>query len=162
MAVLIAGTVLMSTFLPRDLPPIVEAFHHRAEERVLGMEKWERDWSDVIERHEPKPHRHAYSIGEGVERWRSLVEQYFRPEDVPWAMAVMGCESGGNPNAKNPDSTASGLFQHLASFWPERAVKAGWAGADIFDPEANVAVAAWLRDTKGGRGHWTCTKKVTW
>lgn len=87
---------------------------------------------------------------------RGLVALYFPPENVDAAMSVMWCESRYNPNAKNPRSSASGLFQHLARYWPGRSAAAGWAGADIFDPEANIAVAAWLSD--GGRdwGHWVC------
>ncbi len=90
-----------------------------------------------------------------VERWRPLVAENFFPEDVPWAMRVLHCESTGDPDAKNPRSTASGLFQHLASLWPKRSVAAGWAGADVFDPEANVAVAAWLYYLDGP-SHWVC------
>ena len=91
-----------------------------------------------------------------VEQWRPLIERYFAPADVGWAMRVMSCESGGNPNAKNPAGSASGLFQHLAAkYWTARAVAAGWAGADVFDPEANVAVAAWLY-YHGGPSHWVC------
>ena len=71
-------------------------------------------------------------------------------------MRVIACESGGNPNAKNSGSSASGLFQHLAAkYWVSRSASAGWAGASVFDPEANVAVAAWLQRT-GGWGHWVC------
>lgn len=95
------------------------------------------------------------SYGGTVEEWSFLISKYFQPGDVPWAMRVMACESGGDPNAKNPTSTASGLFQHLASYWDGRSVAAGWGGADIFDPEANVAVAAWLFYT-GGPSHWVC------
>lgn len=103
----------------------------------------------------PVVHRHWSTAG--VEQWRSLVEKYFHPEDVTWALRVMQCESGGNPNAKNSHSSASGLFQHLARYWPERSVKAGWAGASIWDPEANIAVAAWLfYAPHGGPSHWTC------
>lgn len=90
-----------------------------------------------------------------VEQWRPLVEKYFQPDAVPWAMRVMACESGGDPFAKNPNSSASGLFQHLARYWPDRSSAAGWGGADIFDGEANIAVAAWLFAT-GGPGHWVC------
>ena len=90
-----------------------------------------------------------------VEQWRGLVESYFRPADVAWALRVMACESGGNPNAKHPRSSASGLFQHLARYWPGRSSRAGWAGASIFDPVANVAVAAWLYYS-GGASHWVC------
>jgi hypothetical protein len=89
-----------------------------------------------------------------VEVWRPLVEAHFAPSDVARALKVIGCESSGDPDAKNPRSSASGLFQHLARFWPERSVKAGLAGADIFDPEANVAVAAWLVYEAGGWSHW--------
>ncbi len=92
---------------------------------------------------------------QAVERWRPLVEAYFLPGDVPWAMRVLRCESQGDAAAKNPRSTASGLFQHLARLWPERAARAGWPAADVFDPTANVAVAAWLYYTDG-RGHWVC------
>lgn len=89
-----------------------------------------------------------------VEVWRPLVEAHFAPGDVSRALAVISCESSGDPNAKNPRSSASGLFQHLGRFWAERSVKAGLAGADIFDPSANVAVAAWLVYEGGGWSHW--------
>lgn len=100
----------------------------------------------------PRPARVAPA---NVEQWRPLVEKYFSPADVPWAMRVMACESGGDHLAKNPRSSASGLFQHLARYWDDRSAKAGWAGASIWDPEANIAVAAWLYYT-GGPGHWVC------
>ena len=86
--------------------------------------------------------------------WRPLVTQFFEPHHVDRALRIIRCESGGNPAAKNPASTASGLFQHLASMWPERSVAAGWSGSDVFDPVANVAVAAWLVYDFGGWAHW--------
>lgn len=90
-----------------------------------------------------------------VERWRPVVEMYFPEDRVDWALRIMECESHGDPEAKNPNSSASGLFQHLARLWPERAAKAGFADADVFDPFANVAVAAWLLEN-GGTSHWVC------
>ncbi len=72
-----------------------------------------------------------------VEQWRPLVEKYFAADQVDTAMRVMNCETGGtgDPNSKNPNSTASGLFQHLTKYWNGplewRATSAGWAGADI-------------------------------
>lgn len=104
-----------------------------------------------------------------VERWRPLVTTYFGGYGrgwVKWALGVIECESRGDPDAKNPNSTASGLFQHLARYWGptwrgetirggNRAARAGWPGADIFDPEANIAVAAWLLDV-AGPGSWRC------
>lgn len=88
------------------------------------------------------------------EGWRPIVELYFQPRHVSRALRVMRCESGGDPWAKNPTSTASGLFQHLGSLWPPRAERAGWENADVFDPHANIAVAAWLVYEGGGWGHW--------
>lgn len=89
-----------------------------------------------------------------ISDWRPLVEQFFEPRHVDRALRIIACESGGRVGAKNPTSTASGLFQHLASRWPERSASAGWAGSDVFDPVANVAVAAWLVYDFGGWAHW--------
>ena len=94
-----------------------------------------------------------------VERWRPLVTIHFPSDRVDWALRIIECESHGEPNAKNPRSSASGLFQHLASLWDERAAAAGWAGADVFDPQANIAVAAWLLEN-GGPGHWVCKARA--
>lgn len=95
----------------------------------------------------------------GVEDWRPLVEAFFAPDDVERALRVMQCESHGNPVAKNPRSTASGLFQHLASMWPPRAEAAGFGGSDVFDPVANVATAAWLVYEGGGWSHWNPSRR---
>ena len=150
---------------------------HSTTELDDWLEEWEQvmtvdvswpviaDWTDMATRH-PRyfgrhiPHTHTQRITSpfrgGVEQWRSLVATYFRAGDVDRAMHIMACESGGNPNAKNPRSSASGLFQHLGKYWAARSAAAGWGGASIFDPTANVAVAAWLRDQPGGFGHWVC------
>ena len=104
----------------------------------------------------------GWTPGAGVAPWRPLVEKYFPPEVVDDALSVMMCESLGNPLAINKYSAASGLFQHLPYYWPSRSTKAGWAGADIFDPEANIAVAAWLVERtitveqREPWGHWVC------
>lgn len=87
-----------------------------------------------------------------------LVSAFFASGDVPWALRTIRCETGGtwDPNATNPTSGASGLFQHMPRYWPERSAAAGYSGASIYDPAANVAVAAWLYYLEG-RGHWpTC------
>lgn len=100
-------------------------------------------------------------VGPKVARWRPLVERFF-PEPLIWeALRVMQCESRGTPDAVNPISDASGLFQFLASTWEVASARAGYPGADRFDPEANVASAAWLvadsQDHPNGRwGHWAC------
>jgi hypothetical protein len=108
-------------------------------------------------------HTHAprragdHEFPEKVERWRQLIRKYFGADWEHWALHVVQCESNGNPDAKNKRSSASGLFQQLGRYWPTRSRNAGWEGADIFDPEANIAVSAWLL---GGRrshtSHWKC------
>jgi len=103
----------------------------------------------------PPPPRQLSPLPPNVERWRSLVEQYFPPNRVDWALAIIRCESGGDPNAYNASSGASGLVQHLSRYWSERSAAAGWDGASIFDPRANIAVGAWLL-AKNGPGSWVC------
>lgn len=93
----------------------------------------------------------------GADGWRHLVALYFEPEDIEQALDIIRCESGGNPSAANPTSSARGLFQHLGSVWDERAADAGLPGADILDPEDNIAVAAWLVYEGGGWSHWNAS-----
>lgn len=92
----------------------------------------------------------------GRDAHEAMIRHYFDEEHWPWAFRVVACESVWDPTARNGRSGASGLFQHIPRYWAERSAAAGWEGADIFDPEANVAVAAWLHN--GGRGahHWVC------
>ncbi|HEX2153942.1 MAG TPA: transglycosylase SLT domain-containing protein [Acidimicrobiia bacterium] len=96
-----------------------------------------------------------------VERWRPLVSTYFPAALVDGALAVMKCESGGDPEAYNPYSGASGLFQFLPSTWATVSPGAGFGGMSVFDAEANIGTAAWLSDYYAGRGSspwapWTC------
>ncbi len=65
-------------------------------------------------------------------------------ELVDDALAVLRCESNGDPDAYNPYSGASGLFQFLPSTWATVSVRAGFGGASVFDANANTGTAAWL------------------
>jgi len=115
------------------------------------------DWATRHPRYfgRPVPHTHPrHTFTGSVEQWRLLVATYFRPGDVDKALRIMQCESGGSPSAANSRSSARGLFQHLGKYWPARSAAAGFAGASIFDPTANVGTAAWLRDQPGGWLHW--------
>ena len=87
-----------------------------------------------------------------------LVDRYFHTAaDQEWALRAALCESSALPShvgsAEVSSALAVGWFQHLARFWAERSTAAGWEGSNIFDPEANVAVAAWLYYTSGPH-HW--------
>lgn len=70
------------------------------------------------------------------------------------AVRVAACESGFNPRAYNP-SGASGLFQHLISYWLARAAGAGSPGASPFDPWVNTVAAANMVAASGWSA-WVC------
>jgi hypothetical protein len=94
-----------------------------------------------------------------------LIDVYFEPEDREFFTWLAYCESSGEPqdiysDAIQPQSKATGWFQHLPKFWIERSFKAGYVGFPIDHPEANVGVAAWLYYEDGGAKHWkACTRK---
>lgn len=85
-------------------------------------------------------------VSGNVEQWRGLVAAY-GGWDVDRMLRIMACESGGSPTAKNPRSSATGLFQIMASIWHD--------GRDLYDPGVNVDVAhhVW---TQQGYAAWVC------
>lgn len=98
-----------------------------------------------------------------VEQWRPLVETYFPANRVEEALRILDCESNGDPDAYNPYSGASGLFQFLPSTWESTAPKAGYPDASPFEPEPNVASAAWLANRYQELGlyywqAWSCRR----
>ena len=104
----------------------------------------------------------ARPIKPAVEQWRPLVASFFSPGMVDQALSIIQCESLGDPNAYNPYSGASGLFQFIPGTWAVTSVKAGFGGSSVFDPEANIASAAWLASYYQGAGlnpwtPWHCT-----
>jgi hypothetical protein len=146
---------------PPAMPAMVQAVEqHRLDLQAVWLHDLNGPYVEVVGRSAPlyggdsSNRRADSSMGSDVEQWRPLVEQFFGA-NTDRALRVMRCESGGNPSAYNP-SGASGLFQHMARYWPERAAAAGFGGADIFDPVANVGVAAWLSSAGTDFSHWVC------
>jgi hypothetical protein len=78
--------------------------------------------------------------------------------DPDWFYNLAKCESTWNPNAVNynyyENGHPSGLFQHLSGYWPARAAAHGYAGASVFDAEANANVTAAMWRT--GSHLWEC------
>lgn len=72
---------------------------------------------------------------------RAAIEEGADPE---LALAIAWCESRFDPRAFNPRARDSGLFQFIPSTWAANSVRAGLAGADVFDPEANARTASWM------------------
>lgn len=91
-----------------------------------------------------------------VEQWRSTVERFFPSGRVNEALRIIQCESLGDPDAYNPYSGASGLFQFLPATWASTAPKAGFPDAGPFDPVANIGSASWLANRYHdlGRSYW--------
>jgi soluble lytic murein transglycosylase-like protein len=100
-------------------------------------------------------------ISDRVLAWRPVLEQYFAADLVLDSMVIMQCESLGDPDALNPYSGASGLFQFMPGTWAVASVKAGVGDRSVFDGEANIIAAAWLAEyyrTNSGDPWrpWTC------
>ncbi len=87
---------------------------------------------------------------------RALVETYFDTADVNTAVRIAWCESRFDPESVNLRTGAIGLFQHLPQDWDERAINAGFPGADPTDPEASTAAAAWAVYNGGGWDIFAC------
>lgn len=85
-------------------------------------------------------------LADPVERWRPLVEEHFPADEVDTAMCVIRYESAGNPEADNPRSTATGLFQILGSLWGEHY---GVTYEELLDPEVNTRLARDIWDRSG-------------
>lgn len=77
---------------------------------------------------------------DGCGGWRYLIAQFFPPGEHSRACRILLCESGGNPNARNPRSTATGLFQILGG---------------TTDPVGNVRHASEMWRARGWQP-WVC------
>jgi len=78
-----------------------------------------------------------YSKEEVQQLIRDYSAQYGISADLP--LRIANCESGFNQSSKNKSSTASGVFQFLASTWSH--TDAGKQGLSVFDADANVRTA---------------------
>lgn len=56
------------------------------------------------------------------------------------ALNIAGCESGYR-NVKNKNSSAQGIYQHIARYRPARAAKYGWKWQPSSNIEANIDVS---------------------
>jgi uncharacterized protein YabE (DUF348 family) len=99
-------------------------------------------------------------VGTRIPPGSSEIEQIIRDAaaaqgaDAEQLLRVAYCESRYNPGAYNA-SGASGLFQFLPSTWAANSVRAGFAGASVWDPVASANVAAYMFRL-GQAGQWVC------
>ncbi len=94
----------------------------------------------TIARKKEVPQSTARQTNDG-RKWMNLINQY--PWDTERAYRIMMCESGGNPNAINASSGATGLFQ----------IHPG--GQRYKDPAVNVATAYAKFQARGWKP-WVC------
>jgi hypothetical protein len=87
-------------------------------------------------------------MGAGMENTPcgQAVMQIWPKELWPWAFAVIQRESGGDPNAKNKNSSATGCFQMMMSIHAHR-----FNGKPGTDPIANAAAALELFKEQGAK-----------
>ena len=88
---------------------------------------------------------------------RALIEIYFPASEVDAALCVSWFESRWNPNAKNPRSTAAGLFQFLRATWNRAATALGlpsYTAGGPYDPHDATRAAAWLQARGTGWRQW--------
>jgi len=89
------------------------------------------------------------------------IESVIRAAAATWGadanqlLRVAWCESRYNVYAVNSRSGASGLFQFMPATWAANSVRAGYAGASVFDPVASANVAAWMF-AHGQAAQWSC------
>ena len=89
------------------------------------------------------------------------IESIIRTAAAAWGadpnqlLRVAWCESRYNPNVVNARSGAAGLFQFMPATWAANSVRAGYAGASVFDPVASANVAAYMF-RNGQAGQWSC------
>lgn len=98
---------------------------------------------------------HAAEVtASGVEQWRELVSKYFPANQVDYALRIMSCESGGNPqsvnwnDAKITGMPSNGLFQiNSTQDW-------SW-----HDPETNIQRAHEMWSRRGWQP-WSCRHRI--
>lgn len=74
---------------------------------------------------------------------------------VEEALDIAFCESSFNPNAKNPNSSAVGLYQFLSGTFLEGVKKRNldWTLDDRYDPKKNIDMAMWMM-SRGEYWRW--------
>lgn len=91
-----------------------------------------------------------------VEQWRGLVASIWPASEVDNVLAVMQCESGGNPWAHNTvNEDSRGLLQ--INVGPGAHTQ--WASYDLFDPATNLQLAYQLWQSQGW-APWTCARNL--
>lgn len=91
-----------------------------------------------------------------VDLFNQIIDAY--EIDPALASIIIFCESSWNPEAKNPHSTAKGLFQFTDGTWKWVLKRMGEEYKGQYDKELNIKAGAYLI-SKGELSYWKETEK---
>ena len=138
-----ASTTATASPTPSPTPTSTPHLDRQACDEIRGTDyrsPSEREWF-LINCVAPEATRQAQAPSVSLTALEDLVCSY--DWDCAWALAVMYCESGGDPNAYNPAGPYVGLFQILDSS----------GSLSLLDPATNIAEAHW-KYLAQGPGAW--------
>ena len=81
-----------------------------------------------------------YVNGGSVDCYQAL-DRHWPASSRQWARSIVARESGGDPTAANPRSSARGCWQLLPSLHSGRFSKLGYSPSQWADPDVNTLVA---------------------
>ena len=82
--------------------------------------------------------------------------------DTELYLAIIKCESGFNPKARNSVSTATGICQYIQATWLEGVKERGldWTLNDRLDYKKSLDMMIWHIEIKGEISRWECLKHI--
>lgn len=98
-----------------------------------------------------KPPLNLISSGKYKETINVAAEKYRTDATVLYKLMIL--ESNGNYKSVGGGGRYKGLFQYTDGAWLSMSSKAGYSGANIFDPAAQINVTAWAI-THGYKSKW--------
>lgn len=139
-----------------NTPAFTDGYKHLAIDAEVGLVRWvgldPLPSATVIEEHRPEPAHIGKPTNLSPREY--LYSAY--PAIAPTLDRIFQCESGWDPGAKNPRSSASGLGQDLNTTWAN--TPQGRAGLSVLDPYANIDGNAWLY-TRSGAWPWLASNR---
>lgn len=80
-----------------------------------------------------------------------MIEQFSSTYGVDGtlALSIANCESQLNAQAKNPDSTAKGIYQFLDSSWDLYSRLHWGESRDVLDSKSNIELGVWVLSQDG-------------
>ena len=82
--------------------------------------------------------------------------------DTELYLAIIKCESGLNPKARNSISTATGIAQFTAGTWSDGVKWRGldWTLNDRLDYKKSLDMMIWFIEEQGEISRWECLKHI--